>query len=32
MSESDVNGRHILTSKDRPRTERIKTFIIAVNP
>ena len=31
-SESDVCRRQILTYKDDPHTERIKTFIMAVNP
>ena len=29
---SDVCGRQILTYKDGPRTERIKIFIIVVDP
>ena len=31
-SESDVCRRQILTYKDDPRTERMKIFIIAVDP
>ena len=31
-TESDVCRRQILTYKDGPRNERIKTFMIAVDP
>ena len=31
-SESDVYRRYILTYKNGPRTERIKTIIMAVDP
>ena len=32
MPESDVCRRQILTYKDDPRTERIKIFIMVLNP
>ena len=31
-SESDVCGRQILTYKDDPRAERIKIFLMTVDP
>ena len=32
MSASDICRRQILTYKDVPRTERINTFIMAIDP